>query len=153
MLPKPPEPGKSAAGPGEPPNRQPPRAATMKLHLDKSAQYNTITRYDAHHVQVGETRYESPLVVMPERIDADWHTGGFDSLDEAAFARLAGLGCEILILGTGMRQRFPQPRLMRALVEAGIGLEVMDLGSACRTYNILVAEHRNVAAALVFDPA
>ena len=125
----------------------------MKLHLDKSAQYNTITRYDAHHVQVGETRYESPLVVMPERIDADWHTGGFDSLDEAAFARLAGLGCEILILGTGMRQRFPQPRLMRALVEAGIGLEVMDLGSACRTYNILVAEHRNVAAARVFDPA
>ena len=91
MLPKPPEPGKSAAGPGEPPNRQPPRAATMKLHLDKSAQYNTITRYDAHHVQVGETRYESPLVVMPERIDADWHTGGFDSLDEAAFARLAQL--------------------------------------------------------------
>ena len=50
-------------------------------------------------------------------------------------------------------QRFPQPRLMRALVEAGIGLEVMDLGSACRTYNILVAEHRNVAAALLFDPA
>ena len=153
MLPKPPEPGKSAAGPGEPPNRQPPRAATMKLHLDKSAQYNTITRYDAHHVQVGETRHESPLIVMPERIDTGWHAGSFDTLDEAAFAHLAGLGCEILILGTGMRQRFPQPRLMRALVEAGIGLEVMDLGSACRTYNILVAEHRNVAAALVFDPA
>ena len=52
-----------------------------------------------------------------------------------------------------MRQRFPQPKLMKALFNARIGLEVMDLGSACRTYNILVAEHRNVAAALIFDPA
>ncbi len=151
MLPKPSEPGKSA-GPGPRP-RQPQRVVTMKLHLDKSEQYNTITRYDAHHVQVGNTRHEHPLIVMPERIDTGWHTGGFDTLDEAAFAHLAGLGCEILILGTGMRQRFPQPKLMRALIEARIGLEVMDLGSACRTYNILVAEHRNVAAALVFDPA
>ena len=59
----------------------------------------------------------------------------------------------VVILGTGMRQRFPAPKLMKALIDARIGLEVMDLGSACRTYNILVAEHRNVAAALLFDPA
>ncbi|WP_079433992.1 Mth938-like domain-containing protein [Zoogloea sp. LCSB751] len=124
----------------------------MKLHLDKSTQYNTIARYDARHVQIDDTRYESSLIVMPQRIEADWHAGGFDALDEAAFQRLAALGCEILILGTGMKQRFPQPRLMRALIDARIGLEVMDLGSACRTYNILVAEHRNVAAALLFDP-
>lgn len=124
----------------------------MKLHLDKSEQYNTIARYDAHHVMVGQTRYESSVIVLPERIEADWHAGGFDTLDEAAFQRLAALGCEILILGTGMKQRFPQPRLMRPLIEARIGLEVMDMGSACRTYNILVSEHRNVAAALLLDP-
>lgn len=124
----------------------------MKLHLDKSAQYNTVARYDARHVMVSDTRYESSVIVMPERIETDWHSGGFETLDESAFQRLAALGCEILILGTGMKQRFPQPRLMRALIDARIGLEVMDLGSACRTYNILVAEHRNVAAALLFDP-
>jgi len=124
----------------------------MKLHLDKNEQYNTISRYDARHVMIGSTRYESSLIVLPERIETDWHPGGFDTLDEAAFAHLAALGSEILILGTGQRQRFPQPRLMKALFEARIGLEVMDLGSACRTYNILVAEHRNVAAALLFDP-
>jgi len=124
----------------------------MKLHLDKSDQYYTIARYDAHHVMIGPQRYESSLIVMPERIETDWHAGGFDNLDEAAFARLTRLGCEILILGTGPRQRFPQPRLTKPLIEARIGLEVMDLGSACRTYNILVAEHRNVAAALLFDP-
>ena len=68
-------------------------------------------------------------------------------------ARLAGLGTEIVILGTGLRQRFPAPQLLRPLMQARIGFEVMDLGSACRTYNLLVAEHRAVAAALLFDPA
>ncbi|WP_374243476.1 Mth938-like domain-containing protein [Zoogloea sp.] len=125
----------------------------MKLHLDKSDQYFTIARYDANHVTIGADRHESNLIVMPERLDAGWHAGSFDTLDEAAFAHLAGLGCEIVILGTGMRQRFPPPKLMKPLFDARIGLEVMDLGSACRTYNILVAEHRNVAAALLFDPA
>lgn len=124
----------------------------MKLHLDKSDQYNTIARYDARHVMIGTERIESNLIVMPALIERDWHAGGVETLDENAFARLARLGCEIVILGTGQRQRFPDPRLMRALFEAQIGLEVMDFGSACRTYNILVAEHRNVAAALLFDP-
>jgi uncharacterized protein len=79
----------------------------MKLHLDKSDQYNTIARYDATHVMVGTTRHESSVIVMPDRIEPDWHQGGFATLDEAAFEHLAGLGCEILILGTGMKQRFP----------------------------------------------
>ena len=125
----------------------------MKLHLDQNAQYHTIARYDARHVMIGPDRHEQNLIVMPQQLVPDWHHGSFESLDEAAFERLAGLGCEIIILGTGMRQRFPQPKLMKALFNARIGLEVMDLGSACRTYNILVAEHRNVAAALIFDPA
>jgi len=125
----------------------------MKLHLDQNAQYHTIARYDARHVMIGPDRHEQNLIVMPQQLVPDWHHGSFESLDEAAFERLAGLGCEIIILGTGMRQRFPQPKLMKALFNARIGLEVMDLGSACRTYNILVSEHRNVAAALIFDPA
>lgn len=125
----------------------------MKLHLDKAEQYNTISRYDATHVLVGSERYEGSVIVLPERIETGWHAGGFEALDEAAFARLAGLGTEIVILGTGLRQRFPPPQLMRPLMQARIGFEVMDLGSACRTYNLLVAEHRAVAAALLFDPA
>ena len=55
-----------------------------------------------------------------------------------------------MLLGTGARQRFPHPRLTAPLAQAGIGLEVMDLQAACRTYNILVAEERKVAAALLF---
>jgi uncharacterized protein len=56
---------------------------------------------------------------------------------------------ELLILGTGRRQRFPRAELLAPLAEAGIGWEVMDTGAACRTYNILMSEGRNVAAALL----
>ena len=56
----------------------------------------------------------------------------------------------ILLLGTGPRQRFPHPRLTRALAAKRIGVEAMDLQAACRTYNILMAEERRVAAALLF---
>ena len=65
--------------------------------------------------------------------------------------RLLQLGTEIVLLGTGSRLRFPSGILMRPFAPAGIGLEVMDLGAACRTYNTLAAEGRKVAAALVFD--
>ena len=67
---------------------------------------------------------------------------------ESDFVFLKNLDAEIVLLGTGARQRFPHPRLTAALAQAGIGLEVMDLQAACRTYNILVAEERKVAAAL-----
>jgi uncharacterized protein len=66
------------------------------------------------------------------------------------FRRPAQAGAEILILGTGAKQRFPHPRLTAPLARSGIGLEVMSLQAACRTYNILVAEERKVAAALLF---
>ena len=65
--------------------------------------------------------------------------------------KLLELGTEIILLGTGNRLRFPAGPLMRPFAPAGIGLEIMDLKAACRTYNILAAEGRKVAAALLFD--
>ena len=55
------------------------------------------------------------------------------------------------LLGTGARLRFPHPRLTRALTDAGIGLEVMDTAAVCRTFNILAAEGRKVAAGVLLD--
>ena len=57
----------------------------------------------------------------------------------------------ILLLGTGLRQRFPAPALLRPLIERRIGVEVMDSFAACRTYNILMAEGREVAAAIIVE--
>lgn len=88
---------------------------------------------------------------MPNRIDETWGPATFAELDQDTLARLAELACDVLLLGTGSRQRFPSPLLLRPLIEAGRNLEVMDTPAACRTYNILVAEGRTVAAALIIE--
>ena len=121
----------------------------MKLHATRPSGVNTITGYGEGYVMVNGERHSANVVVMPDRIE-QWTVQGFDQLGPNDFAFLTTLKAEIVLLGTGARQRFPHPRLTAALAQAGIGLEVMDLQAACRTYNILVAEERKVAAALLF---
>ena len=121
----------------------------MKLHASRPSGVNTVTGYGAGYVLVNGQRHESSVVVLPEEVLA-WDAASFEALSAENFAFLAGLGMEIVLLGTGARQRFPHPRLTAALTDARVGLEVMDLQAACRTYNILVAEERKVAAALLF---
>ena len=121
----------------------------MKLHASRPSGVNTITGYGEGYVMVNGERRSSSVVVMPDRIE-EWPAKGFDQLSAEDFSYLKNLKAEIVLLGTGPRQRFPHPRLTAELAKAGIGLEVMDLQAACRTYNILVAEERKVAAALLF---
>jgi uncharacterized protein len=121
----------------------------VKLHATRAAGVNTITGYGEGYVMVNGERRASSVVVLPDRIEP-WERKEFSQLTQADFQFLQGLGVEIVLLGTGARQRFPHPRLTAALAQAGIGLEVMDTQAACRTYNILVAEERKVAAALLF---
>jgi uncharacterized protein len=121
----------------------------VKLHASARTALNAFTGYGAGYVQVNGERRETSLVVLPEQV-LEWEPASFDALAEAHFAQLAALGPEVVLLGTGSRLRFPHPRLTAPLARARIGLEVMDVQAACRTYNILVAEERVVAAALVF---
>ncbi len=123
----------------------------LKLHLSNISGSNVFTGYGEGYVMVNRQRYEHNLVVLPDRIVADWQPAGFDQLSAADFIRLAELAPEIVLLGTGTRLRFPRPELTRALYEARIGLEVMDIKAACRTYNVLAAEERKVIAALLFS--
>lgn len=111
---------------------------------------NAITGYGTGFVLVNNARHESSVIVLPERI-VEWRTASFAALAQNDFELLAGLGLEIVLLGTGARLRFPRPELTRPLIEARIGLEVMDFQAACRTYNFLMAESRRVAAALLLE--
>jgi uncharacterized protein len=121
----------------------------VKLHAAGPATYNTITGYGEGYVQVNSQRYESSLIVMAEKV-LSWSASDFSGLKNEDFEKLKSLAPEIVLLGTGPTQRFPHPSLTAALTAAGIGVEVMDLKAACRTYNILAAEERKVAAALLF---
>lgn len=123
---------------------------TLKLHLESRGALNAFTGYGDGYVLVNGARIDRSVVVLPERILTDWPAGRFDDLAAEHFAALADLGREIILLGTGMQLRFPRPEIIHPLIRAGIGIEVMDLPAACRTYNILMSEQRKVAAALLF---
>ncbi len=120
----------------------------MKLQLHTTRQ-NTFTAHGAGYVMVNGERFEEPIVVTPEQVLTDWGARDFTSLDESHFAFLLALKPEVVVLGTGSTLRFPHPGLYRALTVARIGVECMDTAAACRTYNILMAEGRRVAAAIL----
>lgn len=124
----------------------------MKLHLAHTDGMYTFTAYGEDYVTVNERTYRQNLVVLPRQLITDWCDCGFDGLQAAHFARLAGLDIEILLLGTGATLRFPAPELLQPLMAARIGIEVMGTGAACRTFNILAAEGRKVGAAILAGP-
>lgn len=123
----------------------------MKLHASVTTGLMTITGYDAGYVAVNGRKLTRSFLLTPRQLIEDWSPERFENLNEADFAAVAALECPIVLLGTGSRQRFPAPVLMRSLIERRVGVEVMDTHAACRTYNILMAEGRDVAAALIVE--
>lgn len=124
----------------------------MKLHATVIPSSNTFNAYGDGWVEVNAARVDRSVVVFPDRPVLDWPVAGFDALDEAAFRFIADQDPELVVFGSGARLRFPHPRLLAPLTGRGIGVETMDVHAACRTYNILMAEGRRVAAALLLEP-
>jgi len=125
----------------------------MKLHSPVTAGLLAITAYDAEHVAVNGRRLTRSFLLTPRRLIEDWPPASVDSLTEQDLRAVADLDCPIVLLGTGPRQRFPSPALLRSLIDKQVGVEVMDSFAACRTYNILMAEGREVAAAVILECA
>lgn len=123
----------------------------MRLHSTPTAGLLAITAYDATTISVNGRTLSQSFILTPERLIEDWRPAAFEALNEADMAVLATLDCPIVLLGTGLRQRFPAPALLQPLLERRIGVEVMDSFAACRTYNVLLAEGRAVAAALILE--
>lgn len=121
----------------------------MKIHQETAAGQHVIRAYAPGRITVNQEDYSGSLIVTPQQIIADWRPRAFADLAAPDFEMLATLNPEVVLLGTGGRLQFPAPSLTRALIEANIGLEIMDTGAACRTYNVLVGEGRRVAAALL----
>ena len=126
----------------------------MKLHLTQSEGNNLITAYTEDYIAINRQRYSSSLIVMANAIIADWGTPHtvpltFELLTEREFDKVASLKPEVVLLGTGKSHQFLHPRVYQSLTQQGIALECMTTSAACRTYNILMSEGRNVAAMLL----
>jgi uncharacterized protein len=122
----------------------------VKLHLSRSQDVNQITAYGDDHLTINGKRHESSLILLPDEVIDDWVTR-FEDIAARHFEVIVMRAPEIVLLGTGARQRFPTPALYAGLIKARIGVEVMTTAAAARTYNILAAEGRRVAAALILE--
>ncbi len=122
---------------------------SMKLHATTTQQYQTVTGYEADWVEINAVRFAYSLIVLPESAPVSWQVKAFESLSSLDFAPLVAAAPDLVILGTGPRQRFVAPSLIGDLLSRRIGVECMDNQAACRTYNILMAEGRKVALALI----
>lgn len=123
----------------------------MKFQPDQLAGTNAITRIEAGRLWVGNQAFGHSLVVPWRGEVQDWQAARHDELTAEHFARLAALKPEVVIFGSGARLRFPAPALLRALIEARIGVETMDTGAAARTYNVLASEGRTVVGAFLIE--
>jgi uncharacterized protein len=123
----------------------------MKLHQSDTQKYQTVTGYDETGVEINAARYNYSLIVLPEVPPRAWNAPTFASLTAEHFALIGQDDPDVVILGTGARQRFIHPRLTAALTMRRIGVECMDSQAACRTYNILMGEGRKATLALVID--
>jgi len=121
----------------------------MKIEREQAEGRNMFTGYGAGYVEVNRTRYTESLVVGAEQLVTNWPLASVDALAADHFAAVMEMKPEIVLIGTGATFVFPEPGRLAPLRSAGIGVEVMDTPAACRTYNILLGEGRNVVAALI----
>ena len=122
----------------------------MKLQLDlNDANTYQIQRFDLNSVTINDKVYSHNLIIMPNYLN-EWLVESFESLEARDFEQIRALNPEVVLLGTGQKIRFPSSELLIALINAGIGVEVMDTAAAIRTYLVLATEGRKVAAALLF---
>ena len=128
----------------------------MKLQPDR-LDVQSILGYGPGWIGLGSNgvaeKIERSIVIGSRGEKFDWNCARFEDLTAEHFAQLAQTQPELVIFGSGTRLRFPPPALLRALMEKRIGLETMDTLAACRTYNLLAGEGRQVLAALLIEPA
>jgi uncharacterized protein len=123
----------------------------MRFDHERTIGPHLVRAYGPGMIRIGEHCVSRSVIVTAERLIENWRPTSMEDLQAADLEPILGLMPEVLLFGTGVRQRFPERSVLAALYSSRLGFEVMDTGAACRTYNVLVAEGRRAAAALIID--
>lgn len=121
----------------------------MDLSLERPGDHHYIRSVSPAGIRILDETHTGPLIVSASTLISDWAVNSANELDEAALMPVFDLQPEVVLLGTGDKQIFPPPELMMCFHSRGIGIEVMNTPAACRTFNVLVSELRNVVAAVL----
>ncbi|MEQ1581862.1 MAG: Mth938-like domain-containing protein [Steroidobacteraceae bacterium] len=120
----------------------------MKITLQTGPQVNLVRSFVPGELRVGDAVIHSSCLLTADSMDTEWPPQALSELTLAHLDHVIAQQPEIVLIGSGAKQRFPERSIMMALLSRRIGVEVMDTAAACRTFNILVAEDRRVVAAL-----
>ena len=122
----------------------------MKIELDNTLTHPyRINSYAQGSILIGNDRFVSSVIITPSNVINNWQPQTFADIAPHHFDQILEMKPELILLGTGRRQHFPESDLFLNMAKLNTGFEVMDTGAACRSYNILLQEGRNVAAALL----
>ena len=120
----------------------------MKFTQHRAEGANLIRRYGADFIQIGEQEIRSSCIVSASTL-SPWPPRSVEEVAVESLEPLFALQPEVVVLSTGSTQKFPRAALRAEFAARKIGLEVMEVGAACRTYNVLVSEERKVLAAVL----
>jgi len=121
----------------------------MQLTLDTTNSIYQIRAYEPGRIQVNNDWFDHSIVVSPNEIVDPWSPTSLNDIKIGDFEAVLRLKPEVVLLGTGIKIYFPPSELLQPLYTQQIGVEIMDTGAACRTYNLLMSEGRRVIAALL----
>jgi uncharacterized protein len=121
----------------------------MLINQEQSGGAYVISGYSAEEIRVQDRRLQSSCIISAREIISDIALQSLEDFDERIMARIVALKPELVLFGSGVTQRFATAPMLAQFSRAHIGLEVMTTGAACRTYNVLLGERRNVVAVLL----
>lgn len=110
-----------------------------------------VTGYESGRVGINQIAHNRSLIVRPHELRTDWPVDTVEQLSVDHLQAILDAPPEVLLIGTGAVQQFPDRAVWRHLRSQGLGVEIMDTAAACRTYNLIMAEGRDVAAALIIN--
>lgn len=121
----------------------------MRFTPDPASPDHLVRGYGAEGIRINEHAFSTAVLLSAAAVTAEPAVHSVADLNAELAARIKALHPEVVLIGTGARQTFPAAAFGAAFLAQGIGFEVMDTGAACRTYNVLVGEQRQVVALLM----
>jgi uncharacterized protein len=124
----------------------------MQLTEHKPGNHHHIRSVDKHGLVIDDRRFTSSLIVGARLLHTDWPVLHLEDLNEQTIEPLIEHRPEVVVLGFGTVQAFPDPAIQSAFMNHGVGIECMTLDAACRTFNVLMSENRRALAGLIINP-
>lgn len=120
----------------------------MKFSEDSTEGYHHIQSYGKGWIKVNQRRIERGFIIHADKIVDDWEPLRYADLQAEHLTKVFGLQAELILIGTGRHYQLPSPEIHKALAQQQTGFELMATDAACRTYNVLLSEFRDVVAVL-----